>query len=154
MAKSNRVLYYNLYLDSDNKIFNTIQTTIVSNVTGSGLDCLPKNPYFCGSGIRLMCDRNGVQNNDIFSVSETETPEDTLLGLPALMNETMTIQTTKGLISFQAIYANMNIGNGVTTIPYVEYAVLATSGEFTGATSVAIYFDNKIYRRTIVIGFE
>ena len=152
-SKPDIVLYYKLYLDNETKNLNTIQTTLFSNVTGNGVPCQPKNSYFSGSGVRLMCDKNGIQNNNILFTTETETPENTLLGLPALINESFSIQTPTGFINFYSIYANNNIGDGITTIATVKYAVGANSGEFFGAKIATINFDNVNYTREIIISF-
>ena len=150
MTKLPITLYYRITLATDKNVSNAIQTTLLSTTTGYGIPAQSSN--YSAVTVRLMMNKEGLPNNDVISFLGIRTPEDKLLGLQPLYNETVTIQTSLGLINGQAIYVDN--GSGVTsTVLKVQYAVGANSGEFDGAKIITIYIDNVNFTREVVITF-
>ena len=149
--KSPIVLYYRTRTLEDINVTNSIKTNLLSTLSGLGVSS--NSPDYSSISVRLMSDINGVPNSNIISIFGIRTPQDKLLGLPALYNETVTIQTPTGLINGQAIYGDDGEFGKETTVPNVQYAVGANSGEFYGAKIINIFFDNITYTRKVIITF-
>jgi hypothetical protein len=139
-------LYYRTTISPTDPSSNNVRVNLVNT----------QNTY-AGVSNRFMMDASGNPNNDVISFVGYRTLPDNNLGVYSiyqLFNETLNIQTKTGFINATAIYNDEGTGS-VTTIPYVQYAVSATSGEFEGAKIVTIFFDNvNKTRRVEIYGYK
>ena len=141
-------LYYRTNVPSNPTQSNAVRINLFNN-----LNVDPSGSTLAGVGNRFMMDANGVRNNDIITFVNYRTPEVNTLGeysIYALFYEILQIQTSTGLISASATYADSG-SSSITQLPYVQYAVSAASGPFVGAKIVTIYFDNINRTRRVEI---
>ena len=152
--KSPITLYYKIWFDDNNKIFNSIENIIVTKIINT-IGIAPGTDSYSALNTFRMTNEDGTRNNDIITFLIFRTPEVKLLEMLPLLNETVSIQTKNGFISAQAIYVDYgeNPDQALTNLPFVEYAVGANSGEFANAKILTIFFNNLTYTRKVVITF-
>jgi hypothetical protein len=141
-------LYYRTNIPSNPTKSNAVRINLFNN-----LNVDPSSSTIAGVSNRFMMNANGVRNNDIITFVNYRTPEVNSLeeySIYALLYETLTIQTSTGLISASATYADTG-SDPNTQVPYVQYAVSAASGPFVSAKIVTIYFDNINKTRRVEI---
>ena len=68
----------------------------------------------------------------------------------AQYNETITLQTSDGMLSATTTYPDSG-GGFNTTVDKVQYMILNGTGKYKQSTLLTIHFDNTLNRRRIVI---
>lgn len=118
--------------------------------------CDPVDGPYRGIENRFMTEQTyTTYTNDILTFIGYRTPGDTINGItiPALYNETLTITSQPYDQNFIQAAANY-VDDGstfITTVPFVNYTVLAASGIYAGYKNVKIIFFNDLPGRQRIV---
>ena len=140
-----RPLYYRLFTSDNSTVSNGSMVHLVSSITSYVSDATYGN--------RRMMTKDGTPNDDTIYFYGATTPGKKIedgWSLPSLFSENLTIRTKTGSISANAVYENPAT-DYITQTSKVEFTVTGAIGEFEGAKSLTIFYDNTNYTRRIEI---